>query len=250
MTFRTVLACALALLAARDAHAGEVHVAVATNFVKTARALGEAFQKELGDTVVFSEGSTGKLYAQIVNGAPYEVFLSADAERPRKLVEEGHAIDGTRFPYALGQLVLWSPDAERVKDASALRGDFRHLAIANPELAPYGAAARDTLRKLGLWDALQPRLVRGEDIGQTYQFVATGNAELGFVARSQLADAQGSRWLVPADHHAPLEQQAVLLKPGKDDDAARAFLEFLQSDAARQTIEAAGYALPPAPSYP
>lgn len=244
------LACAVALLATGAAQAGEVHVAVAANFATTVRALGEAFEKESGDTVVVSAGSTGKLYAQIVNGAPYEVFLAADAERPRRLEAEGHAIAGSRLVYALGQLVLWSPDTERVKDASALRGKFRHLAIANPELAPYGAAARDTLRRLGLWDALQPRLVRGEDIGQTYQFVATGNAELGFVALSQVTGAAGSRWLVPADHHAPLEQQAVLLAPGRDDDAARAFLAFLQGDAARTMIEAAGYALPPAPPSP
>lgn len=239
----------LAPLAA-PAQAGPVHVAVATNFAKTARELGEAFEKERGDRVVVSAGSTGKLYAQIVSGAPYEVFLAADAERPRRLVEAGHAVEGTRFPYALGRLVLWSPDVGRVADASALRGTFRHLAIANPELAPYGAAARDTLRRLGLWDALAPRLVRGEDIGQTYQFVATGNAELGFVALSQVMGVEGSRWLVPDDHHAPLEQQAVLLEPGQGDDAARAFLAFLQGDAARALIEASGYALPPAPSSP
>lgn len=239
-----------ALATAPAARAGEVHVAVATNFAATARALGAAFAREQDDTVVVSEGSTGKLYAQIVNGAPYEVLLAADAERPARLEAGGQAIAGTRFPYALGQLVLWSPDAGRVEGASALRGDFRHLAIANPELAPYGAAALDTLRGLGLWDALQPRLVRGEDIGQTYQFVATGNAELGFVALSQVAGAGGSRWLVPADHHAPLEQQAVLLGPGRDDGAARAFLGFLRSDAARRTIAAAGYALPPASPAP
>lgn len=251
MGVRAARALLLAALAtAPAARAGEVHVAVATNFAATARALGAAFAQEHGDTVVVSEGSTGKLYAQIVNGAPYEVLLAADAERPARLEAGGQAIAGTRFPYALGQLVLWSPDAGRVEGASALRGDFRHLAIANPELAPYGAAARDTLRRLGLWEALAPRLVRGEDIGQTYQFVATGNAELGFVALSQVAGAGGSRWLVPADHHAPLEQQAVLLGPGRDDGAARAFLGFLRSDAARRTIAAAGYALPPASPAP
>lgn len=239
------LAFLLACGFAAAARAGEVHVAVAANFVKTARELADAFQAEMGDEVVVSEGSTGKLYAQIVNGAPFEVFLSADAERPRKLVAEGHAVDGTRFTYALGQLVLWSPDPARVDGAGTLKGDFRHLSIANPELAPYGAAARETLVKLGLWDSLQPRIVRGEDIGQAYQFVATGHAELGFLALSQVAGAQGSRWLVPADHYAPLEQQAVLLNPGRDDDVARAFLEFLQGDAARRRIEAAGYGLAP-----
>jgi molybdate transport system substrate-binding protein len=243
------IGAALALLVATTAvpaRGDEVHVAVATNFAQTARELGDAFEAELGAKVVVSDGSTGKLYAQIVNGAPFEVFLSADAERPRKLVDEGVAVDGTRFPYALGQLVLWSPDPTRVKDAGALKGDFRHLSIANPELAPYGAAARETLARLGLWDALQPRLVRGEDIGQAYQFVATGHAELGFVALSQLASGGGSRWRVPADHYAPLEQQAVLLARGRDDDAARAFRAFLRGDAARQRIAAAGYGLPAA----
>jgi len=243
------IGAALALLvaiAAAPARGEEIHVAVATNFARTARELGEAFQAGTGTQVVVSQGSTGKLYAQIVNGAPFEVFLSADAERPRKLVEEGQAVEGTRFTYALGQLVLWSPDPARVKDASALAGDFRHLSIANPELAPYGAAARETLVELGLWDALQPRLVRGEDIGQAYQFVATGHAELGFVALSQLAGGAGSRWLVPAGHYAPLEQQAVLLARGRDDGAARAFLAFLRSEAARERIAAAGYGVPAA----
>jgi molybdate transport system substrate-binding protein len=242
-------ALAATALAAAPARGGEVHVAVATSFVRTARELADAFRARTGHQVVLSEGSTGKLYAQIANGAPFEVFLSADAERPRRLVEEGHGVAGTRFPYALGQLVLWSRDPERVPDASALRGDFRHLAIANPELAPYGAAARETLQELGLWEALQDRIVRGEDVGQAYQFVASGNAELGFVALSQLAaGAAGSRWQVPAGHHAPLEQHAVLLAPGRDDDAARAFLAFLQGAPARERIQAAGYGLPPAAS--
>jgi molybdate transport system substrate-binding protein len=238
-----VLACAAA-----PARAGEVHVAVAANFVKPLRAIAEAFQQETGDRVVVSEGSTGKLYAQIANAAPFEVFLSADAERPRRLLAEGHAVAGTDFAYALGRLALWSRDAARVQGPEALRGEFRHLAIANPELAPYGLAARETLAKLGLWDALEPRLVRGEDVGQTVQFVATGNAELGFVALSQIAgNADGSRWLVPPNLHAPIEQRAVLLLPGRDAPAARAFLEFLKGDAARALIEAAGYGVPSPP---
>lgn len=247
MTARLVVALAAAVaFAAVPARAGEVHVAVAANFVKPLRALAAAFQQETGDTVVVSEGSTGKLYAQIVNGAPFEVFLSADAERPRRLLAEGRAVAGTDFPYALGRLALWSRDDARVSGPDALRAAFRHLAIANPELAPYGRAARETLAKLGLWKELEPRLVRGEDVGQTFQFVATGNAELGFVALAQVLAAGGSRWDVPADHHAPIEQHAVLLLPGRDDDAARAFLAFLRAPAARARIEAAGYALPPA----
>jgi molybdate transport system substrate-binding protein len=239
----TLVACLLAL--APGANAGEVHVAVATNFAATARTLADAFARETGHRAVPSEGSTGKLYAQIVSGAPFEVFLSADAERPRRLEEEGRAVSGSRFTYALGRLVLWSPDPARVDGPDALaRDDFLHLAIANPELAPYGAAAREVLEGLGLWERLQPRLVRGEDVGQTFHFVASGGAELGFVALSLVTGRDGSRWMVAPDGHAPLEQQAVLLVRGEGDEAARAFLDFLRGDAARGTIEKAGYGLP------
>jgi len=226
--------------------AGAVHVAVASSFAPTARALAADFQAASGHTVVLSEGSTGRLYAQIANGAPFEAFLAADAERPRRLEAEGYAVAGTRFAYALGRLALWSRDPERVRDAGALRGDFRHLAIANPALAPYGAAARETLERLGPWASLAPRLVTGEDVGQAFQFVATGNAELGFVALAQVLDAGGSRWEVPADLHAPIVQEAVLLARGRDDPAARAFLAFLRGPAARARIESAGYAVPDA----
>jgi molybdate transport system substrate-binding protein len=230
------------------ARGSEVHVAVATNFAATARALGEAYRAETGHAVVVSDGSTGKLYAQIVSGAPFEAFLAADAERPRRLEAEGHAVPGSRFAYAIGRLVLWSPDPARVTGADALAGDFRHLAIANPELAPYGAAAREVLVKLGHWERLQPRLVRGEDVGQAFQFVATGNAELGFIALSQLAPGAGSRWIVPAEAYTPVEQHAVLLAPGRDDPAAAAFLAFLRGARARALIERAGYGAPPAPA--
>lgn len=237
------------LVPAAAAAAGSVHVAVATNFLPTARGIGEAFRAGSGADVVLSDGSTGKLYAQIVNGAPFAVFLSADVERPRKLEAEGHAVPGTRRTYALGRLTLYSARPGFVTGEATLRqGDFRHLAIANPELAPYGAAARDVLVRLGLLGSLEPRLVRGEDVGQTFAFVASGAAELGFVALSQAIRAGGgSRWDVPAALHAPLEQQAVLLGPGRDDAAARAFLDFLASERARALIERAGYALPVAP---
>ncbi len=240
-----VAAVALLALAPAAARAGEVHVAVATNFAAPARALAAAFAAETGHRAVISDGSTGKLYAQIVNGAPFEVLLAADVERPRQLEAEGGAVAGSRFTYALGRLVLWSASAARGGGEDALRGDFRHLAIANPELAPYGTAARQVLEELGLWENLQGRLVRGEDIGQTFQFVATGNAELGFVALSQTVGKGGSQWIVPADRHAPLEQQAVLLARGRDDEAARAFLAYLRGDAARARIERAGYGVPP-----
>lgn len=240
------LLLALAIASVPVARAGEVHVAVATNFAKTARGLADVFSAETEHRVLVSDGSTGKLYAQIVNGAPFEVFLAADVERPRRLEAEGRAVAGTRFAYALGRLVLWSPDPARVTGEDALESeDFRYLAIANPELAPYGAAARGLLRQLDLWDALQRRIVRGEDIGQAFQFVATGNAELGFVALSQLSGRGGSQWIVPPDRYAPIEQQAVLLEPGRNDPAASAFLDFLRGAAARAQIERAGYGVPP-----
>jgi molybdate transport system substrate-binding protein len=239
----TLVVCLLAL--APGTNASEVHVAVATNFAATARTLADAFAHETGHRAVTSDGSTGKLYAQIVSGAPFEVFLSADVERPRRLEEDGRAVAGSRFTYALGRLVLWSPDPARVDGPDALaRDDFRHLAIANPELAPYGAAARQVLETLGQWERLQPRLVRGEDVGQTFHFVASASAELGFVALSQVMGRDGSRWLVPPDGHAPLEQQAVLLARGEGDETARAVLDFLRGDAAREVIEKAGYGLP------
>ncbi len=245
--WRLAVGCfvALALACAPVARAGEVHVAVATNFAKAARALGAAFTAETGHRAVLSDGSTGKLYAQIVSGAPFQVFLAADVERPRRLEAEGRAVAGTRFAYAFGRLVLWSPDPARITGETALTSDdFRYLAIANPELAPYGAAARELLQQLDLWDRLQRRIVRGEDIGQAFQFVATGNAELGLVALSQVSGRGGSQWIVPPDRYAPIEQQAVLLEPGRDDPAAHAFLEFLRGDAARAQIERAGYGVP------
>lgn len=239
-----LLLAALAAPGAGAARAGEAHVAVATSFAPTARALAADFEGETGHRVLLSEGSTGSLYAQIVHGAPFEVFLAADAERPRRLAAAGLADPG--FAYALGRLVLWSPEPDRVAGPEALDdGRVRRLAIASPELAPYGAAARETLQALGRWDALEPRLVRGQDVGQAFQFVATGNAELGFVALAQARAAGGSHWRVPAGLHAPLEQHAALLARGRDDPAARAFVAFLRGATARRRIEAAGFDLPP-----
>lgn len=241
------VACAMLVLAASLAHAAEVRVAVAANFVGTLDALGKAFQAGSGHTLLVSSGSTGKLYAQIRNGAPYDVLLAADAEHPQRLEQERLAVPGSRFTYARGQLVLWSRDPGRVDaDAKVLRtGSFRHLAIANPLTAPYGTAAQQALQHLGLWQTLAPRLVRGEDIGQTFQFVQSGNAELGFVALTQIqqlkAGARGSWWLVPANLYDPIEQQGVLLARAKDNAAARAFLAFLQGQRAREIIQANGY---------
>ena len=231
-------------MSAGPAPADEVRIAVATNFAATMSALIERFEALTGHRVRASSGSTGSHYAQIRNGAPFDVFFAADDERPRLLEEEGLAVPGSRFRYAVGRLALWSMRPGYVDENGRVleSGNFRFLAIANPELAPYGAAARDVLLARGLWDALQSRLVRGQDIGQAYQFVATGNAELGFVAWAQLArqapQIQGSYWLVPESLHEPIAQEAVLLK---DVPAARAFVEFLQSPQARDIIRSHGY---------
>jgi molybdate transport system substrate-binding protein len=248
---RRAFALALCTLTAagRSAQAAEVPVAVAANFAAPLEKLAISFEKASGHHLLISSGSSGKLYAQIIGGAPFEVMLSADAERPTRLEKEGAAVAGTRFTYAIGKLVLWSMDPGLVDPAGAVLGTsrFRHVAISNPETAPYGAAARQVLQGLDLWQRLAPRLVQGEDIGQTWQFVATGNAELGFMALSQVRAAgkpQGSLWIVPAKLYRPIEQQAVLLARGKDDPAARAFLDFLRSAPARALIEEFGYQLP------
>ena len=233
-----------ALLCGAPAAAAEIRVAVATNFTAAMAALVERFEAHGAHEVLVSFGSTGNHYAQIKNGAPFDAFFSADVERPRLLEQEGVAVAGSRFLYAVGRLALWSSRVGYVDgDGRVLEtGDFRHLAIANPELAPYGAAARDVLTARGVWDSVQPRLVRGQDIGQAYSFVATGNAELGFVAYAQIkkpdGKATGSYWLVPESLHQPIEQQAVLLR---DTPAARAFLEFVQSEEARAIIRDYGY---------
>lgn len=222
----------------------EVTVAVASNFAPTIQKLADLFEQETGTPVVLSFGSTGKQYAQIVNGAPFDVFLAADSQRPRLLEEQGIAIGGTRFTYAVGRLVLWSPDEGRVAGEETLRrGDFRFLSIANPRLAPYGLAAQETLESMGLWEEVQPRLVQGENITQAWQFVATGNAEIGFVPEATLLEsgAVGSHWIVPRELYTPIIQDAVLLR---DTPAARAFIEFLAGENARTLIGESGYDLP------
>jgi molybdate transport system substrate-binding protein len=235
--------------------AAEVRVAVAANFTAPCEEIGRAFEKASGHHVAISSGSSGKLAAQIQNGAPFEVLLAADAERPALLEKDGLAVAGSRFTYAFGRLVLWSPDPALVDGAGKVlaSSSFRHLAIANPKLAPYGAAAEQVLDGLGLLERLTPRLVQGEDIGQTFQFVGSGAAELGFVALSQLraaaggsagAKIKGSLWIVPEASYRPIGQQAVLLVRGKDSPAARAFLDFLKSAEARGVIERYGYGLP------
>ena len=224
--------------------AAETQVAVAANFTEPAREIAAAFTKATGDTAVLSFGSSGAFYTQIAHRAPFEVFLSADAERPAKAEADGLAVRGSRFTYAIGRLVLYSATAGLVDGRGAVlkSGSFAHLAIADPAAAPYGVAAMQTLARLGLTDALTPKLVKGSSITQTYQFVATGAAEVAFVGASQvIAVSGGSRWLVPATLHAPIDQQAILLKTGAANPAAAAFIRFLRSPAAVAIIKHYGY---------
>ena len=230
--------------------AGEVTVAVASNFLNPFKQLVPAFQKMSGHTIRTVSGSTGKLYAQILHGAPFEVFLAADSERPRRLEKNGQAVAGTRFTYARGKIVLWSADARRIdaegKNTLRLR-NFKHLALANPKTAPYGRAARTALQRLNLWESLSSTVVQGENISQTFQFVATGNAEIGFVSLSQIMDPRlkirGSRWLVPEHLYDAIRQDAVLLVQGESQPAARALLKFLKSETALNIIQSYGYGL-------
>lgn len=231
-------------LAATPVLAADTQVAVAANFTEPAKAIAAAFKTKTGHTATLSFGSSGQFYTQMAHGAPYEVFLSADAERPEKAEQEGLSVPGTRFTYAVGRLVLYSktPGLVDAKGAVLKSDRFAKLAIADPTAAPYGEAAVETMRKLRVYDALAPRIVRGSSITQAYQYVATGNAELGFVALSQVIDEPGgSRWLVPAADHAPIQQQAVLLRTGEQNPAARAFLTFLKSPAAIAIIKRYGY---------
>ena len=222
-------------------------MAVAANFSAPMKLIAEAFEKDTGHKVVISVGATGKFYSQISNGAPYEVFLSADDETPLKLEKEGFAVAGSRFTYATGRLVLWSAKPGLVDDKAAvlMRNDFKHLAIAAPKLAPYGAAAMQALTKIGMLPVLQAKLVTGESIGQTFSMVSSGNAELGFVAMSQAFEdgklKSGSAWVVPANLHSPLKQDAALLSRGRSNPAALQLLTFLKSDPARVIMSSFGY---------
>jgi molybdate transport system substrate-binding protein len=247
MKFRTVIAASflLASLLATRADAGQTHVAVAANFMEPAREIATLFQKKTGHEAILISGASGNFFSQITHGAPFEVFLSADEERPRMAVEQGFAVPGSLFTYAIGKLVLWSRVIDVTKGEAALKaGAFQKISIANPTAAPYGAAAVETMKALGVYDTLQPQLVQGSSIAQAFQFVDTRNAELGFVALSQLyGTKEGTRWLVPEKLHAPIRQDAVLLKTGADDEAAKAFLSFLKGPEAHAIIERYGYAL-------
>jgi len=240
----------VAALTSTPGQAGEVHVAVAANFAGPMKSLAIAFERESGHRALVSLGATGQLYAQIRQGAPYEVLLSADSSTPSKLAREGDAVAETLRTYAIGRLVLWSRDTDAVDaKGDALRdGDFRRLAIANPKLAPYGAAAIQTLNALGLLKILQSKIVEGANSNQAFQFVASGNAELGFVAMSQVMQEgrlrSGSAWIVPAHLHEPIKQDVILLAKGKDNPAALALLRYLDSKPAREIIRLYGYELP------
>lgn len=251
-TMHTPLKTLFALVALLPAlaPADEVQVAVAANFTAPMKEIAAAFQAGTGHMVQAAYGATGKFYAQIKNGAPFELLLAADDATPAKLVAEGAAVADSAFTYAIGTLVLWSPQDGVVDEEGRVLagGDFNKVAIANPKVAPYGAAALEVLTKLGLLDAVQPKFVTGENIAQTFQFVSTGNADLGFVALSQVMEngklKGGSAWIIPADMHTPIRQDAVLLNTGKDNPAAIALVDFLQGEEARKIIATYGYALP------
>lgn len=228
--------------------AAEVQVAVAANFTAPMQKIATLFEADTGHKAVLALGSTGRFYAQIRNGAPFDVLLAADDETPAKLEKEGQGLAGTRYTYAIGRLVLWSRQPGLVDDAGTVlkTGKFDKLALADPKLAPYGLAAIETLTRLGLLDTLKPKLVQGENIAQAYQYIATGNAALGFVAYSQvLAEGrlQGSAWLVPEDLHRPIRQDALQLSRGKDNPAAAALLQYLRGEKARAIIRSYGYDL-------
>jgi len=238
------VASAMSLMLGASALAAETKVAVAANFTEPAKEIAARFEAKTGHKATLSFGASGQFYTQIANGAPYEVFLSADAERPTKAEADGLAVPGTRFTYATGRLVLWSktPGLIDAKGAVLSSGKFEKLSIADPKAAPYGQAAVETLTKLKLYDTLKPKIVQGSSITQAFQYVQTGAAEVGFVALSQVINEQGgSRWVVPTSNHTPIDQQAVLLKTGANSEAAKAFLAFLKSKDAKAIIKRYGY---------
>jgi molybdate transport system substrate-binding protein len=232
------------------ARADEVQVAVAANFSAPMQQIAAEFERATGHRVVAAYGATGKFHAQIRNGAPFEVLLAADEETPARLAQEGLAVAGSRFTYAKGKLVLWSSREGLVDDRGDVlkKGNFEHLALANPRLAPYGGAAIEAMKALGVHDALAPRFVTAENIGQAYQFVKSGNAALGFVALSQVLKGgkivEGSGWVLPSHLHSPIRQDAIILGRGRDKAAAAALMKHLRSDGAKAVIQSFGYELP------
>ncbi len=246
-TSGTLVGASLLLFASISASAAEVDVAVAANFTAPMNVITADFERDTGHKARLAFGSSGRFYAQIRNGAPFQVFLSADDETPAKLAQEGFAEPASRFTYAIGSLVLWSakPDLVDAKGEVLKAGKFTKLAIANPKTAPYGRAAIETLTKLGLLSAAEPKFVQGENIAQTFQFTQTGNADLGFVALSQVMKdgkvTEGSAWVVPAELHEPIRQDAILLSTGRGNAAAEALLKYLRTDRAKTVIRSFGY---------
>jgi molybdate transport system substrate-binding protein len=247
MKFTTSLLALGAAMALNSAYADEVQVAVAANFTAPIQAIAKAFEADTGHKLVAAYGSTGQFYTQIKNGAPFEVFLAADDSTPAKLEREQETVPGSRFTYATGTLALWSAKPGYVDaEGAVLKGNsYQHLSIANPKAAPYGLAATQVLAKMNLTQATQPKLVEGQNITQAFQFVSTGNAELGFVALSQIFKdgkvEQGSAWIVPAALHDPIKQDAVILNKGRDSDAAKALMQYLKGPAAAAIIKSYGY---------
>ena len=238
----------IACTAVTPVFAEQILVAVAANFIPPFREIALEFEKSTGHQLKVAGGSSGNFYAQIKNGAPFDVFFSADNERPKKLEDEGFGVKDSRFTYAIGRIVLWSSNADLIKGEETLRSkNFKRLAMANPKNAPYGVAAMQALQKLELWESLQPHIVMGESIGQTMGFIESGNAHLGFVALSQIMDpkikGKGSHWHVPTDLHEPIQQDVILLVKGKENPAAKALLEFIGGPQAKAIIERYGYAL-------
>lgn len=246
---RHILTLALACFASTTVLADTVQVAVASNFAGALEQIATAFARDTGHKAEISSGATGKFYAQIKNGAPFDVLLAADETTPAKLITEGVAQKGSDFTYAIGKLALWSAKPNYVdREGKILKtGNFSHLAVANPKTAPYGAAAMAVLKRMGLLEKLEPRFVQGENIAQTQQFITTGNAELGFVAVSQILKdgvlTSGSAWMIPENLHSPLRQNAALLEKAKDNEAAKALLKYLKSEPARKIIKSLGYEL-------
>ncbi len=245
MTLRAILSAVLLWLTAAVAHAGDLSVAVAANFTEPAKAIAAAFEAKTGTHVTLSFGASGAFFSQIEQGAPFDAFLSADSERPEKLEADGYTIKGTRFVYAYGKLALWSATPGLVDSQGKIlsAGTWQKVAIADPAAAPYGTAAVETLKRLGLYDKVAAKIVKGSSIAQAYGFVDSGSAELGFVALSQIyRSTKGSRWLVPAADYTPIDQQAVLLK---DNPNGRAWMAFLKSPAVVALIKSYGYEIKP-----
>ncbi|HEY7804277.1 MAG TPA: molybdate ABC transporter substrate-binding protein [Orrella sp.] len=245
------MAVAVALSWTAPVTAGEVAVAVASNFTAPMQQIAQAFEQQTGHRVKLSSGGTGALYAQIRHGAPFDLLLAADTKIPAKLAQQGYADERTQFTYGTGQLVLWSANPTLIdglndSDGDILReGKFRKFAIADPMLAPYGAAAQQVLQALGLWQAIKPKIVQGKNIGQAFQFVSSGNAELGLVALAQVyADGKiesGSGWIVPHELYSPIRQDAILLKPGQANPVAHELVTYLKGEQVQQIIESYGY---------